>query len=158
MPQKHLEAFGEPVITAGPFSLWVHGYEFPQATDGWDGNWLHITARCVANGASVIVTGAFLDTLSFHRLREELTPLYERLEGEATLKSHEPNLIVRFKAAGQAGQVKIEIEITPDHMQQLHRFYETIDQSYLRSIQAACNAVLRAYPIRDPESRGIAAN
>ena len=155
MAQKYLEPFGEPVIAVGPLSVWVHGYEDPHATDGWDGNWLDVTARCVAAGTSIIAKGSFLDTVSFYQLQRELKPLYERFEGEATLASVEPNLVVKFKAVGKAGQVSVEIGITPDHVHQQHRFIAAIDQSDLPSIQAGCNAVLRAYPIRDPESRGI---
>lgn len=152
---KYLESFGEPAISAGPLSVWVHGFAYPHATDGWDGNWLDVTARCIGNGTSIIARGSYLDTLSFHRLRRELTPLYERFEGEATLASAEPNLRVTFKAAGKTGQVKLEIEITPDHLHQQHRFFEMIDQSYLSQIQAGCSGVLRRFPTRDPESRGI---
>ena len=155
MAHKYLDSFGDPALSVGPLSVWVHGFEYPHATDGWDGNWLSVTARCIGNGTSIIATGPFLDTVSFHRLRRELAPLYEKFEGEATLASAEPNLRVTFKAAGTAGQVKVVIEITPDHARQQHRFFETIDQSYLRDIQAGCSGVLRHFPMRDPESRGV---
>ena len=153
--QKHLESLGEPVIKIASLSVWVHGYEFPEATDGWDGNWLRVTARCVAHGASVFVTGAILDTVSFARLRNELAALHEGLEGMAELKSHEPLLFVTFKAKGRAGQIDVEIDITPEHLSQRHRFFETIDQSYLPAISNGCEAVLRMFPVRDPASRGV---
>ena len=150
--EKHLESLGEPVIKIASLSVWVHGYEFPEATDGWDGNWLRVTARCVATGSSVFVTGAILDTVSFAQLKRELDALQQG--GAATLRSSEPNLNVSFAAKGK-GQIGVEIEITPDHLSQRHRFIATIDQSYLPAIRKGCDAVLRQFPVRDPASRGI---
>lgn len=152
MAQKHLESLGDPIIKIGSLSVWVHGYEYPQAKDGWNGNWLSVTARCAANGASVLVTGSILDTVSFARLRRELKGIQERLEGTATLRSAEPNL--RWTMTPKAGRIQVEIEITPEPAHQAHRFFETIDQADLPMIQAACDAVLRLYPVRDPDSRG----
>jgi len=154
MAERHLESFGDPIIKIGSLSLWVHGYEFPQATDGWDGNWLRITARCAANGASVLVTGSILDTVSFARFRREVNIIREKMEGAATLRSHEPNLRVTLKPKGTHGHIDVEIEITPDHTQQRHRFFEVIDQSYLPAMHKACDAVLHQFPVRDPDSRG----
>ena len=154
MAQKHLESLGEPAIIIGALSVWVQGYEFPEATDAWSGNWLSVTARCAANGASVIVSGAILDTVSFVRLRRELKTVGERMEGSATLASHEPNLRVTLKPQGTTGQIDVEIEITPNHVDQAHRFFGTIDQSYVHELRSACDSVLRRFPVRDPDSRG----
>ena len=35
-----------------PSSFWVHGWQFPEAQDLWDGNWLNVTAHCGQSGAS----------------------------------------------------------------------------------------------------------
>ena len=154
MPQKHLESLGEPAINVGSLSLWVHGYESPAATDGWDGNWLTVTARCVGKGTSVIVYGGILDTVSFRRLQRQLAVLQEKGEGTATLKSHEPFLSVTFTAVGNSGRVDVETDITPDDTRQRHRFFDTIDHADLSLIQSGCDFVLREFPVRDAESRG----
>ena len=154
MPQKHLESLGEPIIKIGSLSVWIQGYEFPHATDGWDGNWLRVTARCAANGASVVVSGSLLDTVSFARWRRQVKALIEQPEGSATLKSHEPSLVVTLKAKGSGRQIDVETEITPDPLHQRHRFFDTVDQEYLKSIHAACDAVLRLFPVREAASRG----
>jgi hypothetical protein len=62
---KNWEAYGPPAIHVGALKIWVHGYQFPESTDAWDGNWLRVTAHCAASGASVVVTGAILDTVTF---------------------------------------------------------------------------------------------
>lgn len=154
MSQKHLESLGEPTIQMGPLSVWVHGYQYPEANDGWDANWLTVTARCVGQGASVIVSGAILDTVSFHRLQQQLTLLQERLEGTARLESAEPELAMTFKATGRTGHIDVEIDITPDHLHQAHRFSESIDQSYVPAMLRACRLVLQQFPIRNPDLRG----
>ena len=154
MDKLHLESLGEPVISVGALSLWVHGYESPAATDGWDGNWLTVTARCVGKGASVIVYGGILDTVSFQRLQRQLAVLQQKRTGSATLKSHEPFLNVTFTAVGNSGRVDVETDITPDDVRQRHRFFDTVNESDLSVIQSACDVVLRAYPVRHPELRG----
>ena len=154
MDKLHLESLGEPVINVGSLSLWVHGYESPGATDGWDGNWLTVTARCVGKGASVIVYGGILDTVSFLRLKRQLTIMQEKREGTATLKSHEPFLNVVFTAVGNGDRIDVETDITPDDVRQRHRFFDSIKHSDLASIQAGCDFVLREFPVRNPESRG----
>lgn len=154
MEKQHLESLGEPVISVGALSVWVHGYESPGATDGWDGNWLTVTARCVGKGTSVIVYGGILDTVSFQRLQRQLKVLQEKREGSATLKSHEPFLSVTFTAVGASGRVDVETDITPDDARQRHRFFDTINESEIAAVLTGCDFVLREFPIRNPESRG----
>ena len=45
--------FGEPDLKLAGFQLWVHGRRFPESGGYYDGNWLRVTARCGASGASV---------------------------------------------------------------------------------------------------------
>jgi hypothetical protein len=149
-----LNAFGPPTLELEALRLWIHGYQFPEASDAWDGNWLRVTARCEGPGASVEVTGPILDTVSFLRFQRELVALYDRLVGSATLESHEPELRVEVGSVGTAGQMAVHIEITPDHMSQAHRFDLGIDQSYLPALIRACQQVLGQYPVRDPATRG----
>jgi len=47
----------------------------------------------------------------------------------------------------------MEVQITPDHLTQNHKFLADIDQSYLAGFLAQCRAVLAEYPIRDPEQQ-----
>jgi len=150
-----LEALGPATIEIGALRIWVHGYQFPDLTDYWDGNWLRCTAHCSESGASVRVTGSILDTVSFVRFGRELAEVYKQLEGQATLASHEPELKAEVRAIGRKGDVEIVVEITPDHMTQVHRFTLTIDQSFLPGMIRQCNQLLDRYPVRDPQGRGL---
>jgi hypothetical protein len=144
----------QPAIEIEGLQIWVHGYQFPDSTDALDGNWLRVTARCSVPGATVKVTGAILDTVSFRRFQRELTHLYETLDGGATLESHEPNLTVAVKAQRSTGHLKIRVNITPDHLYQKHDILLEADQTYLPAIIRGCNEVLRRYPVRDAGARG----
>src|SRR5256885_6731459 len=42
---KYPEQLGTPDIKLGGLQVWVHGRQFPDAIDYWDGNWLRITAH-----------------------------------------------------------------------------------------------------------------
>jgi hypothetical protein len=56
------EQLGPPSLHLKAFQFWVHGRQFPEAQDRWDGNWLNVTVHCGEAGASVWATGAILDT------------------------------------------------------------------------------------------------
>lgn len=149
-----LDAYGPAAIQLGALRVWVHGYQFPEATDAWDRNWLRVTAHCARSGASVVVTGAILDTVSLLRFHRELRQLYERLEGLATLESHEPELKVEVRAVDRAGHLEVRVEMTPDHLNQAHCFLLMVDQSYLPEVLRGCERLLDQYPVRDGEARG----
>lgn len=150
-----LETLGPATLEMAALRIWVHGYQFPDRTDYWDGNWLRCTAHCAEAGASVQVSGAILDTVSFVRFGRELTDVYKQLEGQATLASHEPELKVELRAIGRTGDVEIVVEITPDHMTQSHRFALKVDQSFLPAMIRQCHQLLDHYPVRDPQKRGL---
>lgn len=127
--------------------LWVHGRQFPDAQDYWDGNWLNVTARCDGDGARILASGPILHLSELDRWRREAEKLLETLAGEAHLACREPNLSVVLKAAAR-GQITMEVSITPDHLTQKHWFQFAIDQSYLPSLVVQCQAILEAYPLR----------
>jgi hypothetical protein len=44
MNPGELERLGEPDLVIAGLRVWVHGRQFPQAVDYWDGNWRHCGA------------------------------------------------------------------------------------------------------------------
>ncbi len=155
MSDSKLEHLGEAAIRVAGLRIWVHGRANPEAMDAWDGNWLTITAHCGEAGASVRVFGEILDLVSFQTWATELMQLYDRLEGEAVLTSHEPNLEARVQSIDRSGHLTLSVSITPNHMTQSHTFEFDLDQSYLPALAAQCQAVLTSYPIRDRAGRGV---
>ena len=67
-----IDSLGAPSLKLGTFVLWVHGRQYPDSEDAWDGNWLNVTAHCGASGSRVVVSGAVLDTASLARWRTAL--------------------------------------------------------------------------------------
>jgi hypothetical protein len=149
------DRLGAPALRLAGFQLWVHNREFPEAEDAWDGNWLNVTAHCGAAGGSVWASGALIDTVSILQFHGGLASLHQKLRGEAVLESHEPNLLVRVNATDRAGQLRMQVEITPEHLTQQHWFDFERDQSYLPSAIAQCAALLERFPVRDPKGRGV---
>ena len=134
-------------VRLGPLSLWVHGYEYADAAEFYDANWLRVTTRCSAAGSSVEVSGAILLTSDLEKWREDLARLHESLSGEAILEPPEPNLAVRLRAEA-LGHIAGEISVTPDPLSQEHRFVFEVDQTYLASALSQLNVLVRQWPVR----------
>jgi hypothetical protein len=49
------EALGDPSLDLFGLKLWIHGRQFPNANDFWDGNWLRVTAM-LSTSTSVVRT------------------------------------------------------------------------------------------------------
>jgi hypothetical protein len=139
---------GEPNLRLAGFQLWVHGRQFPEAFDYDDGNWLLVTAHCGAAGASVWAQGAILmvtDVAGFGHQCEAM------LRGDATsalLNPLEPELKVALEATDRLGHIRVQVDITPDHLRQSHRLEFDIDQTSLQGIVKQCAAIVQEHPIR----------
>ena len=145
------EHLGEPDLRIGGFQLWIRGRQFENKPDYWDGNWLQLIAHCGANGASVWVDGPILTAPNLERFANECSMLHEHLGGCATLDSYEPNLRITLSSQDRSGHVEMQVEITPDHLDQEHTFRFSLDQSYLPGILRQCRDILVSYPVRgDP--------
>lgn len=143
----YISDLGEPHLHLAGLKLWVHGYQYRDADDYWDGNWLNATAICSEYGATVLVRGAFLRTDEICGWQKTVEKLTAEIEGEAKLECMEPQIRVTLKARSQ-GAVEMEVEITPDHLTQEHHFTFTIDQSYLQALSSQCVRLLKDFPIR----------
>ena len=141
------ENIGNPDIKIAGLEIWVHGNQFPDSNDYWDGNWVNITAKCTSKNASVWVKGNILHLPDLKHLMASSENLYNTLKGEAVLPSVEPELTVKLEASN-LGQINMIVEITPDHLNQEHKFVFEIDQSYLPSLINSCKKILGRYPIK----------
>lgn len=145
--EKYAEQLGAPDLKLGGLQIWVHGRQFPDAIDYWDGNWLRITAHCGMQGADVWTTGAILNLPAVVSWLAELEYLNQSLTGSASLVPLEPELSVKLTAS-VLGHISMEVEITPDNMTQEHMFRFELDQSYLEPVIESCRKILNDYPIR----------
>lgn len=143
----HLNELGEPHLNLAGLKLRVHGYQYRNVDDYWDGNWLNATAVCSANGATVLVRGGFIRTNEIQDWQYGVDKLLASLKGEAKLECMEPEIAVTLRAKS-LGTVEMEVQITPDQLTQEHRFTFAIDQSYLERLSSQCMRLLNAFPVR----------
>ncbi|MCA9421767.1 MAG: hypothetical protein KC592_12165 [Nitrospira sp.] len=142
------ENLGHPALKIAGFQLWVHGRQFPEAEDNDDGNWLRVTAHCGASGASVWAQGAILMVTDIAGFGDQCAAMLRGTSNTAALDPLEPELKVSLQALDRLGHVRAKVEITPDHLVQLHQMVFEIDQSYLPDIIKQCLAIVQEYPIR----------
>ena len=137
-----------PDLVIGPLAITVHGYQFGEAHNEWDANWLFVTAVCDADGARVRVSGSILSTGDFAGFAKQCEELHRELKGEAVLDPLEPELRVLLRYTNKAGDLEGRVQITPDNMSQRHEYTFGLDQSYLPSVIAQCRRVLERFPVR----------
>ncbi len=140
----------EPDFQIAGLQVWVHGRQFPEATDYWDGNWLVVTAQCTSAHASVMAGGPILHLSEVASFLEQLQTLSTSLKGSASLDCMEPNLHVQLEV-DRLGHVNLGVKITPDHLSQAHKFRFEIDQTYLLPVIRALRRLFDNYPIRDKD-------
>jgi len=147
MKQDWIEKLGPPDLKLEGLQIWIHGRQFPDSEDYWDGNWLNVTAHCGASGASVFADGSIIHLPELERWHSQIVGLLASVGGEANLECMEPNLSVGLKA-NSLGHIAMDVSITPDHITQRHHFEYQIDQSYLTSLVRQLKAILETHPTK----------
>jgi hypothetical protein len=143
-----IDRLGAPQIQLAGLQIWIHGRQFPDDDDFWDGNWLRVTAHCGADGGEVTVSGPIIHLSEIERWRAAIEQMDEALSGRAKLcGDYEPNLTVDL-TMDHLGHVAIDVRITPDQLTQSHRFKFEADQTYLRPLLLQCADVLHGFPLR----------
>ena len=144
---KYHEKLGEPALALAGFQLWVHGRQFPDASEPYDHDWLNVTAHCGEKGASIWVHGALLQSWHISQFADACVQLRQSLAGKAQLGAAEPELFAKLEAVDRLGHLEFTVEITPDHLSQEHTFrFGDLDQTYLIDVVAQCNTILESYP------------
>ena len=137
----------QPDIQIAGFDLWIHGRQFPECDDYCDGNWLDVTARCLADSSVVTVNGPFIHLPELHQWMNECKNISASLSGEAKLSCMEPNIALKIKMIC-LGNCELSVFITPDNLLQEHSFRFAIDQSYLPHLIKSLEVILNAFPLK----------
>jgi hypothetical protein len=151
MNPSELDHLGQPDLELVGLRVWIHGREFPDSADFWDGNWLRVTAYCIYPDSMVRTHGAIVHLREVVGLLRSCEQLYDTLQGRAGLDCLEPNLAVELTAE-TGGHINVEVAITPDHLSESHKFTDRFDQTYLPGVIAACKSILDRFPVREPEN------
>jgi hypothetical protein len=129
-------------FSLGGLKVRVHGFRYPTATDRHDADWLDLTARCSAPSASVWFRGPKVCLSELRNFRDATQKLNETLTGRAALACMEPNLAIAIEPVSSRGNMKVTVDITPDHMTQKHHFEFDLDQSYLAAFLKELDATI----------------
>lgn len=144
---KHAN-LGDPDLKIAGFQLWVLGRQYPDSEAFHDGNWLMVTAHCGAGGASVWTDGPIVLVQDLAKFIAECEAMRQAKAYSATLEPCEPELNLTLEGTDGLGHVRLQVEITPDHLSQAHRFEFEIDLSTLQGIIEQCSKILQRYAIR----------
>jgi len=147
--ERFANKLGSPDIKMAGLQVWVHGRQFPEATDYWDGNWVRVTVHCGAKGSDVWASGPIIHLPEILGLADACERMSQTLSGEASLDCMEPELSIKLQALS-LGHLLMTVAITPDHLNQSHTFQFEIDQSHLSNLIAECRQTLMRYPIKNP--------
>jgi len=142
----------EPQVKFQGFTLWITSYQFPDASDYWDANWLNARARFATHGARVEAQGAFLQTTDIASFAKSLETLRDTLIGNAELSPLDPELRLEIKG-DHLGRLACTLLLTPDHMNQKHEFRFDLDQTYLTPLIEGCKRILAEFPVRNDGGR-----
>lgn len=150
MPQAHAR---EPDLMIGGLWLWVHGRQFPESHDYWDGNWVVVTAECRYPQSWVRTEGPIIHLGEIAEFLKGCEALYAKLQGSAVLSCMEPSLRAEL-TAGQFGHIHLVVSLTPDHLAEQHTFRSELDQSFLPAIMTGCQALLQRFPLKGHAEEG----
>jgi hypothetical protein len=142
-------------LTIGGLRIWVHGLQFPESDDYWDGNWVVVTAQCRSPQSSVRAEGPIVHLGEIADFLKGCEALYANLRGSAVLSCMEPSLRAEL-TAGSLGHIQLVISLTPDHLAEQHTFRSELDQSFLPAVIAGCQEILQQFPLKgQPEGEGV---
>lgn len=141
------EKLGAPDIQIHDLQIWVHGRQFPDATDYWDANWLLVTVRCSAPGAEVSVDGPIIHLSELAEWTVATKRMHSTKAGKANLACMEPELSVKLTMESP-DQMIMTVDISPHQLSQKHIFRFELDQGYLPELISGCKRVLDSYPIK----------
>ncbi|MDM8556154.1 hypothetical protein QUF75_15625 [Desulfococcaceae bacterium HSG7] len=149
MPMQNIDikASGAPDISLSGLKIWISGRQFEDSTDFQDANWLVVTARCSSYFSEVLTQGPIIHLSELELWMAELLKLNETICGEADLNCMEPELSASIRL-DKNGSGTLTVFITPDNMNEQHRFTFAIVQSYLPSLIRELQTVLTKYPIK----------
>jgi len=113
----------------------------------WE-DWLSATAHCGGAGADVWVHGEILTLTAIRAWTEDCEKINRNLSGRAVLDGIEPELLVTMEVSDRLGHLKVNVNITPDYLNQQHKFVFELDQSYLPSMIQECKTALSSFGLK----------
>lgn len=121
------------------------GFAHPDAKLDWDRNWIKSKLTLNAGGFS----GRFdcdIMTTDFERFKEQLSELYEKLEGTAIFETREDQVAIRIEGDGighfQADCMVMDFPGTGNKLE----FELTFDQTFIPDLLRQLKAITQTFP------------
>lgn len=132
----------------GGLSVWIDGYQFVDAADYWDANWVNTRVECMGQHAIVKLCDPCLRLPELAGWAEACQRLLDGQSETAPLAPTEPYLDITVDRSGEFKGLVAITKITPDNITQFHEFRFSIDPSDLARLVKSLKVVLAAFPIR----------
>jgi hypothetical protein len=146
---------GKPDLKISGLQVWIHGREFPESTDFWDGNWLNVTAHCGKGESNIRVTGPLIHVPELAQFKADLEIFSIALQGKVELQTMEPNLKVELVQATTRRdeslnyEIEMRVNITPNQIFETHEFIFGIDKNQVTSCIFQLQEILKKYQIKE---------
>jgi len=125
----------------------VQSYERGITGDYHDDNWLNVIVNIKSGGFSGGFSASFL-TEDFSSFHEEVSALYETLNGSAIFSTMEEQLSLSLVGNGRGGVELTGIAFDETGVGNQLKFSFSIDQTHLRSLLQGLNEIKTAFPVR----------
>jgi hypothetical protein len=136
----------KPDLVVEKLQIWIHGRQFPDATDYDDANWLNVSARYDSGKSCIDASGSFIHLSEIQLFFDDSEKALQGLVQTIELPTVEPILRLTMEL-DMLGHIKGTLNITPDSMSEEHTYTLDMDQSYLPGWISQCKAILAEYPI-----------
>jgi len=150
MDESRIKKLGPPDLKVSGFQFWVHGRDFPDAQDYYDGNWLKMTAYC---GPDAGVTGSYVCVMEIQGWLKTCEALAENLKGTAGLECLEPELDVHMEAKSH-GRIEMEVTISHQPYDQPQKSSYELEQTDLTVLIQNLKTIVEKYPVRGTPEDG----
>jgi hypothetical protein len=135
-----------PDLRLSNLMICVHGREFPDNKDYWDGNWLYVTIICGDNSSEVNIYGPYMRSDEFLELKNILITLDNSTEvSSLEFGTMEPYLSITFK--NSLINKEMEINIKNDTTVRPQTFIFKLSNEQLVSGIEQIDKILQLYPI-----------
>jgi hypothetical protein len=135
----------------GELVLSVAGYEFPDITTGWDGNWLNVDAWLTLRGGGIdrseLRFAATVLTSEFSELLGSLTSLLKRKRGHAELDHVEEELLLDIHHEEDYFVIDGDVGVPLGPPGQI-KFRLPTDLESLQSSRDQLASLVEAFPVR----------
>jgi hypothetical protein len=131
----------------GGLQIWIHGRQYPDKTDYWDGNWLVVTIHCGSSSSDVWVKNE--PALHLSQLKQwmiQLDLLSNAKEKEITFDDIEPYLKMNLKMEAD-NSFKFMVEVAPCSIGKTYTYLFSLCKNDIEQAVSDLRKISMNYPL-----------